>query len=309
MNLSTITGRSKTRGQQAVAGVVLLRAAMKTRKAQVSELQRSFLEAVEDEDPDAASYQIQFESAKEALASAEKNLRQKEQALGVEQYQALNDLGRSEYINLRMNARALKLRLRERLRSRKFELDRVERSYRRLTTGKISSVPGIYILNVPVEEKLRAHTESAVKRREPTISKLNSQYNKLCADVAKLIKDGKGPVGAIPPMPIPSGQLWQLDVDDGIWQDVGLDDDDDGEAAAGTPPPWLCDEKVRSGIKAMLELDRCDEEDIRLKKERCALQVWFAEEWAVINLGIQQAGTYLWYKWSSSANKIHRVRA
>ena len=57
------------------------------------------------------------------------------------------------------------------------------------------------------------------------------------------------------------------------------------------PPAWLCNEKVRSGIKAMLELDRCEEEDIRLRKERCALQVWFAEEWGIVNLAIDQAGT------------------
>lgn len=141
-----------------------------------------------------------------------------------------------------------------------------------------------------VDQKLYSHTEAAVKRREPTISKLNTQYNKLCGEINKLVKERKAPTGAVAPDPIPPKRLWQLDVDDGIWQDVGLEDDDDelGGQVAGQPPLWLCDEQVRSGIKAMLELDRCDEEDVSLKKERCALQVWFAEEWAVVNLAIQQ---------------------
>ena len=61
------------------------------------------------------------------------------------------------------------------------------------------------------------------------------------------------------------------------------------------PPLWLCDERVRSGIKAVLELDRCDEEDYRLITERCSMQVWFAEEWEVVNLAMEEAGTSLFF--------------
>jgi hypothetical protein len=113
------------------------------------------------------------------------------------------------------------------------------------------------------------HTESAIKRREPTITKIAAEYNKLCAKIAKLIKAGQAPRGAIAPVPIPPNGLWQLDVDDAIFQDVGLYDRD----ADGEPPLWLCDDKVRAGIKAVLELDRCDEEDVRLRRETLALRV------------------------------------
>lgn len=126
-----------------------------------------------------------------------------------------------------------------------------------------------------------------MKSREPTISKINSEYNKLCRQLSRLVADGKAPRGAVAPIEIPSKGLWKLDVDDAVWEDVGLDDD---EERGTEPPPWLADEKVREGIKAMLEVDRCDEEDVRLKKERRALQVWFAEEWAVVNLAIERAG-------------------
>ncbi|KAJ7679817.1 hypothetical protein B0H17DRAFT_1206333 [Mycena rosella] len=242
--------RSKNKGQQAVNAVMLLRTALKVRKTQVIQIRHKFLDAVEEEDPDAAGYEVELAAAEEAQATAERHLRNKEDALGVSQRQALHTLATSQYLRLRMNAHALKRRLRDRLQSRKFKLDRMERSFRRLVN-------------------------------------VNTDYNKLCGEIAKLIQDGQAPRGAIAPNPMPAKGIWQLDVDDGIWEDIGLDDDD--VEAATEPPPWLCDEQVRSGIKAMLELDRCDEEDVRLKKETCSLREWFPEEWATVNLAITKA--------------------
>ncbi|KAJ7289894.1 hypothetical protein C8J57DRAFT_1214211 [Mycena rebaudengoi] len=261
--------RSKTKGQQAVNAVVLLQAAIKTRKQQVREYRTAYLDAVDEEDEDAHMHQVRFETAEIALVVAQANLKKKRDALGITDLRRLKNLENDKFIGLRMNARALKQRLRDRLRSRKFELDRVERSCRRL-------------LN---DVTLDSHTESAVKRREPTIKKLNVEYNKLCTQMAQLIATNAAPKGAIAPVRIESEGLFQLDVDDGIWQDVGLDDDEEGN---GEPPAWLSNEDVRSGIKAMLEYDRANEENIRLRKERRAIQVWFAEEWEVHRLAIEQ---------------------
>ncbi|KAJ7476805.1 hypothetical protein FB451DRAFT_1173660 [Mycena latifolia] len=260
--------RSKNKGQQAVNAVILMRGALKARETQLEKLRQSYLDAVMEEDPSAPLHEVAFDSANEAFTKAEAKLRQKEAVLGVSERQALRGLVNSDYMRLRI----LKRRLRDCLRSRKFELDKVEHSFQRLVN----------------DQKLYSHTESAVKCREPTISKLSTDYNKLCAQISKLVKDGKAPRGAIPPLPIPAKGIWQLDVDDGIWQDGGLDDDDAGGDGAALPP-WLADEKVRAGIKAMLELDRCGEEDARLKKERRALQEWFAEEWAIVNLALERA--------------------
>ena len=54
----------------------------------------------------------------------------KRSALGVSERAQLSHLRQSKFLELRMNARALKQRIRDRLRQRKFELDRLERSYR-----------------------------------------------------------------------------------------------------------------------------------------------------------------------------------
>ncbi|KAJ6568559.1 hypothetical protein B0H19DRAFT_1256310 [Mycena capillaripes] len=91
------------------------------------------------------------------------------------------------------------------------------------------------------EKKLGSHTRSAIKKREPSISKLYKDYNKACTEIAKLIKRKAAPQSAIAPEPIDEKKVWELDVDDAIWQDVGLDDDDD----EGDTPIWLSDDNVR----------------------------------------------------------------
>ncbi|KAF8160514.1 hypothetical protein K438DRAFT_1548266, partial [Mycena galopus ATCC 62051] len=229
-------------------------------------LWKQFLSAVDNNnnDNDAAVFQLEYDQGLEALKKARTALCRKEEALGIDEHEELEQLANSEYMRLCMNAWALKLRLRERLCARKFEMDVVERSYRRL-------------LN---DSKLHAHTESAVKCRAPTIVKLAAEYNKLCTEIAKIIKNGGAPRGSIALVTIPPKGLWQLNVDDAIFQDVGLDDrySDNGD---DNPPLWLSDDNVRKGINAALDLDRCDEEERRLRRENSALRVWFRQEWEI----------------------------
>lgn len=114
----------------------------------------------------------------------------------------------------------------------------------------------------------------------------------------KLITQKKAPPGAIVPLIINPEGVFKLDVDDEIWQDIGLDDSIDGP-----PPRWLCDEAVRGGIKAMLELDRCQEEENRLRSERCAMQEWLQEEWNTVVHAREKTGILYYHcKWSSTLN-------
>ncbi|EIN03798.1 hypothetical protein PUNSTDRAFT_35641, partial [Punctularia strigosozonata HHB-11173 SS5] len=78
-----------------------------------------------------------------------------------------------------------------------------------------------------------------------------------------------------------------LDVDDPIWQDAGLLED---ESAS---PPWLTNDKVQSGIRAMLESDRCKEELARISRERGIMQNWLREEWAAVDMAQTSKGEYL----------------
>lgn len=151
----------------------------------------------------------------------------------------------------------------------------------------LSFHPKVNLLRVCTEKKLHAHTASAVKQREPGIQALQSQYNKLCDELAKLIRIGKAiPRGAVAPERMESKDLWTLDVGDAIWQDIGLDDGSDDTK----PPRWLADDSVRKGIRAVLQLKRCEEEEAFLVQERTSAQVWFAEEWQTVTKAWQIAG-------------------
>lgn len=99
----------------------------------------------------------------------------------------------------------------------------------------------------------------------------------------ELIRQKKAPAGAIVPAAIDQDGIYQLDVDDPIWQDMGLEDD-----VRSDPPLWMCNERVRDGIQAMLELDRCMEEEKRLRIERCSLQEWVMEEWEALKLAREE---------------------
>ncbi|KIK24182.1 hypothetical protein PISMIDRAFT_42500, partial [Pisolithus microcarpus 441] len=92
------------------------------------------------------------------------------------------------------------------------------------------------------------------------------------------------PPGAIPPLPIPTKGIFQLDVDSDIWQDSGS-----GEGSS-EPPNWLADAGVHKGIRLMLEVDRCNEDERRLSREWSVLQEWFSMEWQNLQRALENAG-------------------
>ncbi|THV02106.1 hypothetical protein K435DRAFT_853082 [Dendrothele bispora CBS 962.96] len=187
-----------------------------------------------------------IQKAKSDLVKARQNLAQQERSLGIPERRQLKHLLESPFLTKRMNALSLKMRLRQRLRARKFELNRLERSYRKQRS----------------EQRLDDHTREAIQRH--------------------LIRQHQAPSFAIAPKKIERQSLFELDVDEEIWQDVGLDED------AENPPLWLCNEEVRRGIRAVLELDRCDEENSRLRAQRKALQEWFMDEWYTSEAALEQ---------------------
>ncbi|KAE9385763.1 hypothetical protein BT96DRAFT_1006754 [Gymnopus androsaceus JB14] len=127
-----------------------------------------------------ATAELELETALQVLRKAEGKVKRKEDSLG------------------KMNARALKTRIRERLRSCKFELDRLE----------LVLSEAIAVSSASIE-----HTQDSVKRQDPGI--------------AELTQENKAPRNAIAPVKIEMEGLFDLDVDDDIWLDIGLGYDDD----------------------------------------------------------------------------------
>ncbi|THU99083.1 hypothetical protein K435DRAFT_659654 [Dendrothele bispora CBS 962.96] len=269
-----LLSQSKNKGKNTVLECMRLRRAQKALAGRLKQLQDTI------GNPEAAEYEVaaaevDLPEVTENYEKKTETLRKKERALGVTEKSQLHHLTKSPFISKSMNARAIMMRLRERLRARKFELERLERSYRKQRS----------------DQRLDEHTENSVKRRDPGIQELARKYNQLVREMRQLIILRRAPRNAVAPELIDTLTLFNLDVDDAIWQDMGLNYDEQEENSV--PPPWLADEKVRKGIRAMLELDRCEEEHERLKVEQQAMQTWFVEEWEVLKVAIDVTGELL----------------
>lgn len=113
-----------------------LRKAVDVLKTRIKNLENVVIDA--DRSSDGVDLQVAHSELKTARAKLQKTellVHRKDLVLGVSSRKALAQLAKSPYITARMNARALKYRAREKLRNRKFELDRVERNYHRKKTG------------------------------------------------------------------------------------------------------------------------------------------------------------------------------
>jgi hypothetical protein len=89
----------------------------------------------EKDDVDITEFTLLLHEARDKVSRIRKTLRRKTEALGVDERLDLRKLTNDLFLRLRMNARALKKRIRDRLRQRKFELERLERAYRASVNG------------------------------------------------------------------------------------------------------------------------------------------------------------------------------
>ncbi|KAJ3816384.1 hypothetical protein F5880DRAFT_1619395 [Lentinula raphanica] len=242
----------RNQGKTAVEEALRLRKSRDAAQDHVSSLRKRIID-MSSEPWDVATAELELESAMNALRKAQARVTKKENSLGIDEKHKLRSLMNSPFLTKRMNARALKIRIRERLRSRKFELDRLERSYRKQRS----------------EQRINELTQDSVKRRDPGITQLAYKYNRLCEDMNTLIRRKKAPRNSVAPIKIDMETLFELDVNDDIWLDVGLGYDDE-EQDGTTPLLWL-------------------KEQARLLKERSALQIWFSEEWQVVHEAIEQS--------------------
>lgn len=82
------------------------------------------------------------------------------------------------------------------------------------------------------------------------------------------------------PLPLPTKMAELRDRSD-LMEDVWI------SPSPTAPQPWLNDPDVRSGIRAMLKLDRCIEEQRRLGREADNLCSWFRRELGAVELTLR----------------------
>lgn len=271
-------------GKQEVEAILLLEDSLKAHKKHTQQLEDQ-LAKDSAQGGDVVEVGMQLRDARATFTRLTDSIRRKRANLGVDQRSALRKLKDNTFLQIRMNARAIKIRIRDRLRQRKFELERLERSYRHAVNGKFRLSVFNRDLNDYPEHKLTGHADTSIKHREPGIAKLTKTYNDYCKELQSLAKQHQAPRKAFIPKPIDPQKIFALDVDDDIWQDVGLDGEEDKAV-----PLWLGNDDVRKGIKHLLMLDRCLEEECRLKRERVAMQSWMNEEWEILQKAINANG-------------------
>ena len=133
-----LTAQKKSHGRTAVEATLQARERYADQLKVFTRLQKEQDQLVE-EDPshtDLASLAVAVNQAWNDCEVAKKIVSQLECALGVNEKQELRGLEENPFLRVRMNALALKQRLRDRLRHRKFEMSRMERSYRHSVNGE-----------------------------------------------------------------------------------------------------------------------------------------------------------------------------
>ncbi|KAI6150895.1 hypothetical protein BKA82DRAFT_4013521 [Pisolithus tinctorius] len=132
---------------------------------------------------------------------------------------------------------------------------------------------------------IKKHIQDCLCQQKFELERLEQSYQQT---VSALICQGKAPQGAIAPILIQRDGLFKLDVDDDIWQDIGLEDD-----FVGFPPAW-----------SLLELKRCEEEERRLLYKRKTLMEWHSEEWRQLEICRVDAGADLAYELDCRASAL-----
>lgn len=127
-----IPGQSRAQGQRAVEAILVLRKTLELSDQNIRALEAQLLTDILDTD----NIPQQLIDAQKSRSRIADTLHRKHSALGIDERETLANATRSSYFCLKMNARALKRRIRDRLRQRKFELERLERAYRVTVNGK-----------------------------------------------------------------------------------------------------------------------------------------------------------------------------
>ena len=131
-------GQSKKSGEKAIEYTLELQKSLTAARKQESDILQQILEC---NDP---SVLLEINEQMQAITKnrelLETRYKKAMQALGVDDQRNMKKLLQNDYLMLRMNARALKTRLRKRLRERKFEQERLERSYRNVLNGMFTTL-------------------------------------------------------------------------------------------------------------------------------------------------------------------------
>jgi hypothetical protein len=109
------------------------------------------------------------------------------------------------------------------------------------------------------------------------------------------VSQGIAPINIQIPASMGNAKLWDLDVDDDVWMDIAQD----AHFEKKNLPKWLYDIPTKQGIRAMLEVQRCDEELEWLDHECGVMYSWLQAQAEQLDLASRTAQGELYYKYHS----------
>lgn len=154
--------QSKNKGNLAIQEAQCLRLSRDTLRKRVSELER-IISDTSSAQYEVAAAELDLLDELKRLDKAKEKVRAKEKELGIDGRRRLDRLMNDEYLNLQMNARALKMRIRQKLISRKFERDRAERSLR----GQVNGEESYFLFHSDILFRYKATCTNSVSYQAP----------------------------------------------------------------------------------------------------------------------------------------------
>lgn len=205
-----------------------------------------------------------------------------------------------EFVRLLVLARDLKINIRKRAIGSFFEWDRLDQAAggRQQAIGSREFVFRLkfscYLL---IGTKVHQSTRDAIAKRKPALLKAIKKFNGYCEQLAAIYR---------PEWELPLPDALPVKLDDlrnspSLMEDVWI------TRTAPEVPRWLEDIDVRAGIRAMLKLDHCLEEQRRLGQEADNLCRWFGRELLAIEAAIASPSSELVY--SSPLRNLISIRS
>ena len=131
-----LLGQSRNQALQAINSILALEKSLTLLNENIRSLELQLMGDAIFDSTNGTDVLQQLEDSRAQHARIAESLCRKRAALGVDECAHLALLRRNNYLRIRMNARSLKHRIRDRLRQRKFELEKLERAYRHTVNGK-----------------------------------------------------------------------------------------------------------------------------------------------------------------------------
>jgi hypothetical protein len=140
VSMRLFLGQSRNQASHAIDSILALEKSLASLNENIRSLELQLMGNAIADSTDFSDVLQELEGSRTQHGQIVQSLYRKRVALGVDERAHLTLLCQNDFLRIRMNAQSLKQRIRDRLRQRKFELEKLERAYRHTINGKRSQL-------------------------------------------------------------------------------------------------------------------------------------------------------------------------